>query len=96
MQVLFALHDKSLLSGMDLEGVTTRSIEPIHTGSSKVDLFLELFEAADGSVVGHVEYDSSLYQPSSIISLVNSLNVSMTGFEQPLLRLLYCLSWGRA
>lgn len=42
LQVLFALHDKTLLSGMELDGVTTCSIEPIHTGSSKVDIFLEL------------------------------------------------------
>ncbi len=74
-QVLFALHPKTLLSGMELDGVTTRSVEPIHTGSSKVDIFLELFEAADESVVGHIEYDSSLWQRSSIVALAAELNV---------------------
>ncbi len=61
---------------MELEGVTTRSVEPIHTGSSKVDIFLELFEATDGSVVGHIEYDSSLWQRSSIVAFAAELNVS--------------------
>ncbi len=75
-QVLFALHPKTLLSGMELDGVTTRSVEPIHTGSSKVDIFLELFEASDGSVVGHIEYDSSLWQRSSIVAFAAELNVS--------------------
>ena len=76
MQVLFALHDKTLLSGMELDGVTTCSIEPIHTGSSKVDIFLELFEAPEGSVVGHFEYDSSLWQRSSIEALSAAFSVS--------------------
>lgn len=75
-QVLFALHDAALLSGMDLHGVTTKSVEPIHTGSSKVDIFLELFEAPDGSVLGHVEYDSSLWQKASIQSFVTAFHVS--------------------
>ena len=75
--MLFALHDATLLSGMDLHGVMTKSVEPIHTGSSKVDLFLELFEAPDGAVVGHVEYDSSLWQKASIHSLVNAFHVSL-------------------
>ena len=75
--MLFALHDATLLSGMDLHGVMTKSVEPIHTGSSKVDLFLELFEAPDGTVVGHVEYDSSLWQKASIHSLVNAFHVSL-------------------
>ena len=61
---------------MELDGVTTRSVEPIHTGSSKVDIFLELFEAPDGSVVGHIEYDSSLWQRSSIVAFAAELNVS--------------------
>ena len=74
---MFALHDKNLLSGMELEGVTTQSIDPIHTGSSKLDLFLELFEVADGSVLGHIEYDSSLWQRASIVSLAAALNVSL-------------------
>ena len=34
LQVLFALHDKTLLSGMALDGMTTCSFEPIHAGSS--------------------------------------------------------------
>ena len=42
LQVLFALHDATLLSGMQLAGVTTKDIEPIHTGRSRVDMFLEL------------------------------------------------------
>ena len=75
LQVLFALHDKTLLAGMELDGVTTRSIEPIHTGSSKVDIFLELFEAPEGSVVGHLEYDSSLWQRSSIQALSTAFSV---------------------
>ena len=61
---------------MDLHGVTTKSVEPIHTGSSKVDIFLELFEAPDGSVLGHVEYDSSLWQRASIHSFVTAFHVS--------------------
>ena len=76
LQVLFALHPKSLLAGMDLDGVTTKSVEPIHTGTSKVDLFLELFEAADGSVVGQIEYDSSLWRASSIQAMATALHVS--------------------
>lgn len=76
LQVLFALHDKSLLSGMELDGVTTCSIEPIHTGSSKVDIFLELFETPQGSVVGHIEYDSSLWQRYSIQSLATAFKVT--------------------
>lgn len=76
LQVLFALHPVTLLSGMDLDGVTTQNVEPIHTGSSKVDIFLELFEAANGSVVGHIEYDSSLWQRSSIAQFSAALNVS--------------------
>ena len=75
LQVLFALHDKALLSGMELDGVTTRNIQPIHTGSSKVDIFLELFEAPEGSVVGHIEYDSSLWQRSSIQALSVAFSV---------------------
>lgn len=78
LQVLFALHDKTLLSGMELDGVTTCSIEPIHTGSSKVDIFLELFEARDGSVVGHIEYDSSLWQRSSVQALSAAFSVSLS------------------
>ncbi len=66
LQILFALHDASLLSGMQLAGLTTMSVEPIHTGRSKVDIFLELFEAPDGSVVGQIEYDSCLWKQSSI------------------------------
>ena len=65
MQVLFALHDATLLSGMQLAGVTTKGIEPIHTGRSRVDIFLELYEVS-GSVVGQIEYDSSLWKRSSI------------------------------
>ena len=57
LQVLFALHDVSLMAGMQLAGVTVQSIEPIHTGTSKVDIFLELFGVPDGSVVGQIEYD---------------------------------------
>ncbi|KAL0031995.1 hypothetical protein WJX79_011002 [Trebouxia sp. C0005] len=76
-QVLFALHPKTLLSGMELDGVTTQSVEPIHTGSSKVDIFLELFEATDGSVIGHIEYDSSLWQRSSIVAFAAELNATL-------------------
>lgn len=47
---------------MQLAGLTTMSVEPIHTGRSKVDIFLELFEAPDGSVVGQIEYDSCLWK----------------------------------
>ena len=61
---------------MDLHGVVTKSVEPIHTGSSKVDIFLELFDSPDGAVMGHVEYDSSLWQKSSIQSLVYAFQVS--------------------
>lgn len=75
LQVLFALHDKTLLAGMELDGVTTCSIEPIHTGSSKVDIFLELFEAPEGSIVGHIEYDSSLWQRASIQALSTAFSV---------------------
>ena len=66
MQVLFALHDAALLSGMQLAGVTTKGVEPIHTGRSRVDVFLELYEVSGGSVVGQIEYDSSLWKRSSI------------------------------
>ena len=75
LQVLFALHDKTLLSGMQLAGVTTRSVEPIFTGSSKVDIFLELFESSDGSAVGHIEYDSSLWKHSSVNAMAVSFQV---------------------
>ena len=75
LQVLFALHDKTLLSGMQLAGVTTRSVEPICTGSSKVDIFLELFEAPDGSAVGHIEYDSSLWKHPSINAMAVNFQV---------------------
>lgn len=77
LQILFALHDKSLLSGLELDGVTTCSIEPIHTGSSKVDIFLELFETPQGSVAGHIEYDSSLWQRSSIQALATAFSVGL-------------------
>ncbi|KAL3130149.1 hypothetical protein ABBQ38_008458 [Trebouxia sp. C0009 RCD-2024] len=72
-QVLFALHDAALLSGMQLAGVTTKAIEPIHTGSCKVDIFLELYEASDGAVAGHIEYDSSLWKHSSINAMAADL-----------------------
>ena len=75
LQVLFALHDAKLLSGMHLAGVTTKAIEPIHTGSSRVDIFLELYEASDGSVAGHIEYDSSLWKHSSINAMAANLLV---------------------
>lgn len=78
LQVLFALHDKTLLSGMELDGVTTCNIEPIHTGSSKVDIFLELFEACDGTVVGQIEYDSSLWMRSSIQAMATAFSVSLS------------------
>ena len=77
LQVLFALHDETLLSGMQLAGVTTKSIEPIHTGSSKVDIFLELFGAPDGSVRGHIEYDSSLWWYTSILAMKDKLQVKL-------------------
>ena len=73
---MFALHDAALLSGMQLAGVTTKSVEPIHTGGSKVDIFLELFDAPDGSVVGQIEYDSSLWKRSSIDAMAARLQVS--------------------
>ncbi|KAL3155304.1 hypothetical protein ABBQ32_013085 [Trebouxia sp. C0010 RCD-2024] len=76
-QVLFALHDKTLLSGLELDGVTTCSVDPIHTGSSKVDIFLELFEACDGSVVGQIEYDSSLWLRSSMQAMATTFSVSL-------------------
>ena len=66
---------------MELEGVTTCSIEPIHTGSSKVDIFLELFEACDGSVVGQIEYDSSLWLHSSIQAMSSAFSVSLRLLE---------------
>ncbi|KAL3134340.1 hypothetical protein ABBQ38_006597 [Trebouxia sp. C0009 RCD-2024] len=72
-QVLFALHDATLLSGMQLAGVTTKAIQPVHTGSSRVDIFLELFEAPDGSIVGHLEYDSSLWIRSTINAMAANL-----------------------
>ena len=75
LQVLFALHDATLLSGMQLAGVTTKAIQPIHTGSSRVDIFLELYEAPDGSVVGHLEYDSSLWKRSTINAMAANLLV---------------------
>ena len=75
LQVLFALHDATLFSGMQLVGVTTKAIEPIHTGSSKVDIFLELYEASYGSVAGQIEYDSSLWKRSSINAMAANLLV---------------------
>lgn len=75
LQVLFALHDATLLSGMQLAGVTTKNIEPLHTGSSKLDIFLELYEAPNGSVVGQIEYDSSLWKRSSINAMAASFLV---------------------
>ena len=75
LQVMFALHDETLLSGMQLAGVTTKSVEPIHTGSSKVDIFLELFGALDGSATGHIEYDSSLWRHSSVVTMAAKLQV---------------------
>lgn len=66
---------------MELDGVTTCSIEPIHTGSSKVDIFLELFEACDGSVVGHIEYDSSLWERSSVQALSAAFSVSPSSVQ---------------
>lgn len=74
---MFALHDETLLSGMQLAGVTTKSIEPIHTGSSKVDIFLELFEAPDGSATGHIEYDSSLWRHPSVVTMAANLQVCL-------------------
>jgi len=82
--VLFALHDATLLSGMQLAGVTTKSVEPIHTGSSKVDIFLELFGAPDGSVLGQIEYDSSLWKSSSIDAMAANLQVSISSEFQAL------------
>lgn len=73
--MLFALHDAVLLSGMQLAGVTTKSIEPVHTCTSKVDIFLELFGAPDGSVVGHIEYNSSLWKEPSIDAMASKLLV---------------------
>ena len=58
--------------------MTTCSVEPIHTGSSKVDIFLELFETPQGSVVGHIEYDSSLWQRSSIQAMAAAFSVSLS------------------
>ena len=75
LQVLFALHDATLLSGMQLAGVTTKAIQPIHTGGSRVDIFLELYEAADGSVMGQLEYVSSLWQRSTIHTMAANLLV---------------------
>ena len=77
LQVMFALHDETLLSGMQLAGVTTKSVEPIHTGSSKVDIFLELFGAPDGSATGHIEYDSSLWRHSSVVTMAANLQVCL-------------------
>ncbi|DBA78501.1 TPA: hypothetical protein ACH3X2_007989 [Trebouxia sp. C0005] len=76
-QVMFALHDETLLSGMQLAGVTTKSVEPVHTGSSKVDIFLELFGAPDGSATGHIEYDSSLWRHSSVVTMAAKLQATL-------------------
>lgn len=76
-QVMFALHDETLLSGMQLAGVTTKSVDPIHTGSSKVDIFLELFGAPDGSATGHIEFDSSLWRHSSVVTMAAKLQATL-------------------
>ncbi|HEU0079474.1 MAG TPA: condensation domain-containing protein, partial [Longimicrobiaceae bacterium] len=64
VQVLFALQNTPA-ARFRLLGVEARVLE-VDSGTSRYDLSLYLREAADGSVAGHAELNTDLFEPSTV------------------------------
>lgn len=77
VQVLFGLHN----AGTDvptLPGVAVSAV-PIHNGTAKFDLNVELAEA-DGTVEGSVEFDADLFDAATVERMVEAWTTVLAAF----------------
>ncbi|WP_412543787.1 amino acid adenylation domain-containing protein [Longispora sp. K20-0274] len=63
-QAAFTMHDERV-GGFDLPGVTVEALEP-PARIAKFDLTLQVEEAADGGLRGHLEYVSALFDETTV------------------------------